>query len=633
MSLLWFDSLGGYPETTPLSAAAQNYTINEPVTARFAGRNTSSYSMRIEGGGYIERQVTNTDSTMLLGFAYKANYGNAPAPVRQPFLSIYSGTTEQFRILITITTSTHLFEFCRIEGGVPSYVLWSSFSYLNTQWNYAELKINFNSNGSVEWRIGGSREFFVTGPTDASTPLNWNKVRFLCPNNMTVQLADIYILNTDNILTDSKYANFLGPISCSTLIPDSSRWSGPSDWVIRPSGTKYRMVVLAGQSNMNGYTLAPSPVPAGVTSPNPYVLIWDRISGFAGTPNFQSLTVGFNNNNHFNAPAGSFFGPEMAFADSISDYYRKLTSTTPPVSTVFVKCAQPNSSLYPNSAAARYTWAREDLSVPPVAIAGNLTNGTPTSLIGDMAAAAGGLGGFQNIQRIDFFWYQGETDALYSFSASSYIVNLYNFLEYVRLSVAAVAPTVEIKFYVVRIHKDLSTAAFPFRDTIRNWQNVLTYLFPQFQQITIDEIPISTVDYTHFDGAGYTAIGRKLFSAWIANQNEIEEIDDQSTTGSDGETTFIGANANNADIAYQLKHFGALKGSAIQALRLSVVGKSEGTAEPVKPLFNTTAGSSITLPTSYTKLDQILTINPATGKPFLEEWLESAKFGFRTTAP
>lgn len=622
MSLLWFDGLGGYPETTPLSAMGQSYTVNEPVVARVAGRNSTSYSVRIEGGGYIEKQVTNTDATAIVGFAYRINY--IGAVTRQPLISFYSGATEQVRVLTTVTAGTHIFEFCRVEGGNVVSVLGATAAYPNAQWRYGEMRVNFSLGGGIEWRVGGTREMLMTGATDSSTPLGWNKVRFACPASMTLQLADLYILNTDNGVLDPKYANFLGPISCSTLIPDASRWLGPSDWTIRPNGTKTRMVVLAGQSNMNGYSTAPGPVPAGVTSPNPYVQIWDRISGLAGTPNFQSLILGTNNNNAFAAPAGNFFGPEMSFADSISDYYTKLASTTPPTSTVFVKCAKNDTSLYPHPV-GDMTW---DPNTP-----GNLYSGGATNLATDIVQAATALGGFGNVQRIDFFWYQGETDAIYSFSSQAYIVNLYNFLETIRIGLAALAPSTEIKFYVVRIHKDLTPLVFPYRDAVRNWQNILVYLFPQFELIDIDDVPISTTDYTHFNGAGYTAIGRKLFAAWIKNQNEIEEIDDQGTSGSDGDQTYMAANANNSDLKYLLKHYAALRGSAIQALRLSVVGKSEVTAEPVKPLFESTAGTSITLPTSYTKIDQTLLTNPATGRPFLEEFLESGKFGFRTIAP
>lgn len=622
MSLLWFDGLGGYPETTPLSAMGQNYTVNEPVVARVAGRNSTSYCVRIEGGGYIEKQVTNTDPTAILGFAYRLN--RISDVTRQPVLSFYSNTTEQVRVLATVTGGTHLFEFCRVESGTVVSVLGATAAYPNSQWRYSEMRVNFALGGGIEWRVGGSKEMLMSGATDSSTPLGWNKIRFACPANMTLQLADIYLLNEANSVTDPKYAKFLGPISCSTLIPDASRWLGPSEWTLRPNGTKYRMVVLAGQSNMNGYSTALGPVPTGVTSPNTYVQIWDRISGLAGTPNFQSLILGTNNNNAFAAPAGNFFGPEMSFADSISDYYTKLASATPPVSTVMVKCAKNNTTLYPNPT-GNMTW---DPATP-----GNLYNGGTTNLVNDIAGASIALGGFGNVQRIDFFWYQGESDALASFAAQPYIVNLYNFLETIRLTLAAAAPNTEVKFYVVRIHKDLTTSVFPFRDMIRNWQNVLVYLFPQFELIDIDDVPISTTDYTHFDGAGYTAIGRKLFAAWVRNQNEIEEIDDQGNTGSDGDQTYIAANANDSNISFLLKHYAALRGTAIQALRLSVVGKSEGTAEPVKPLFETTVGTSITLPTSYTKLDQTLLTNPATGRPFLEEFLESGKFGFRTIAP
>jgi hypothetical protein len=271
---------------------------------------------------------------------------------------------------------------------------------------------------------------------------------------------------------------------------------------------RWRIVVMAGQSNMEGE--ASLPLPEGVRAENAALPVWDRITGITGR--WAPLVAGANNNGALRSAAGGVRkvqGPEMAFAERCA----QLAAQEPGETAVLVKAAQSGSSLFPQ--ARDWTW---DPATP-----GNLWDDLGGAALPgrgclrqDLRDAIASLGGPDAVARIDFLWYQGESDAMIEVAALQYQARLAAFLHAVRADFAF-AP---VTFHVVQLHAGLVRGSGPtaldgfwFCDAVRAAQAAVAAQEADVRLIQVDDVALAA-DRTHYAADGYRRLGDRLFASW-----------------------------------------------------------------------------------------------------------------------
>jgi len=272
-----------------------------------------------------------------------------------------------------------------------------------------------------------------------------------------------------------------------------------------------RLVVLAGQSNMLGRNVTGA---GNWRSPNPKCRILDFVTGYPGVVQFADLVALQNSGGDLSdPPAVGFCGPEMQFAERVAQF-GESGGLVDGSEVCLVKAGKSGSFVYP--------W-QADLCWNP-AVVHNLYDGFRASprpaLLGLIDAAVAALGGWLQVSQVDFFWYQGESDALYAESARMYRLHLDALIAAVR---ADLAPASRLHFHIVRLHRGMQRGPAPgaggvwFLDEIRRVQEAFVAENADARLVDIDGAEIAW-DRLHMTDVGYDTIGDELFGSWLQTQ-------------------------------------------------------------------------------------------------------------------
>jgi hypothetical protein len=152
--------------------------------------------------------------------------------------------------------------------------------------------------------------------------------------------------------------------------------------------------------------------------------------------------------------------------------------------------------------------------------------------------AVASLGGWSAIDSVDFFFFQGETEALTVDGPPIYAAlnkDLFDSFQ------AAIPVTVD--FTRVRIHEDLAPV-YVAKDGIRTAQGVLTI---PGRIIDIDEAVVR--DGTHLATSGYDMLGDKFFQIWKANRMKASYLQDYIDQTVVDSLYFSGGNGKSMTVA------------------------------------------------------------------------------------
>lgn len=387
------------------------------------------------------------------------------------------------------------------------------------QWVFLEVLVRTSiSQGKIVVRYDGTevaRAENITTETGISDRY-WDSVNLSIQTN-GFRLSDFYLLDGRED-SGKTFSTFLGPVTASKI---QAARATRREWVNTVSSNqKTRLVVIAGQSNMEGrITAGSSP---NWRNPNPVVEIWDRITGAAA---FRPLHAPLNTGGSLSDPVAPMFsGPEMRMAERIAQFYESSGITTTPKVKI-IKGAKDASYLFPWT--ANFCWNPS--------VVNNLYNGPGPAprgnLLADIALAVFDLGGWGNIERVDFFWYQGESEALYDIASALYYGMLTNFFNTIRADIGGLAP---LQFHVVRLHKDHERGLGPdmggfwFVDRMRQVQKAFCERAADSKMLDIDKATIDGVGL-HMQGDGYDTIGDIMFESWLAEQEFAAAISDYET--------------------------------------------------------------------------------------------------------
>lgn len=352
--------------------------------------------------------------------------------------------------------------------------------------------------GSVEIRLGGFDDSSVFGlPTTAiGASDSWQRVVVYASPQAPlgfVRVADIYLADAVLDAAGPAYTTFLGPVRGRRLFPFSSLQ--PLSMV--PSeNSKYRLVILAGQSNNNGRGFLPYPGAQPWRSPNPAVQIWTPDGG-----GWQALEAGVNTWGFFEEDPGQrspLWGPEMMFAELLAQFYEHANISTPNVR--LLKLCRDGSfiAFYPGSPG--YSWS--ELQTPDSLFYRQLTA---------IDAAVASLGGWGNIESVDYYWYQGESEALFPEGPPVYQQLFTNMLNALNAYYAASWPS-GFRVHRVLIHAQTAIDLFRARDGIRSVQQLPSM---PGNLITIDEGPLLS-DRVHLAPRALDILGTKYFYDWLS---------------------------------------------------------------------------------------------------------------------
>ncbi len=495
--LLLLDSLN-YPAIGqfPYTVRSGTLTANQPHE-RAAGR-------AISGGGEFDLPAMPTSSTAVLGVLVKLS-GSVPTnglPLFQLISSLVPGTPQVRCRIRGIAPYAYL----QFERGNNADVLlrtpWVPFD----RWFYLEVKVTLaGGEGKIVVRLNGVELCRAEGlqtELDPAILRGWDTVR-MAVNSSTAALADLYLCNED-LAHGARYAGaFLGKTTASKLTAGPK--IGDFYWGSNPATvSRKRLVVLAGQSNMTGRIT--SNVSSSWRSPNAKIRIWDRITQ---APGWNSLRACSNTSGYYGpGTLNTLAGPEMRLAELLAQHYESTGLSTVP-ETYIVKGVQDGSAIGPMT--PDYCWSPTVL--------GNLYNDLSSPrgcLLGDITAAAGALGGWSNVERVDFFWYQGETDGILESLAMGFYDATNAFLDQIQADIP-----VPVTFHIVRLHHAIYQGSPGFGiywlPHIRECQERIARERSDCRLINVDAAPISN-DYLHLQADSYNIVGELFYESWLREQ-------------------------------------------------------------------------------------------------------------------
>ena len=363
---------------------------------------------------------------------------------------------------------------------------------------FVEISMTVGASGSVSIRFNGVEDARVDGVNTATaSPGNaWSQL-VLLPNSGgagIITLSDLYVLDGTIGEGGVRFSRPLGPVFVRKLQP--IRLVGEPGWAPDGDG-KFELLVLAGQSNNNGRGTLPY---GGFgRSPNPKILVWDRVQG---SPAFRPLQAGTNTFGFFlPGPAAPLWGPEMALAEWIARLHELEGSAVPNVR--MFKLCQDASVVGPFSGQPDYSWSPDE----PL--------GLFHQSVAEINAGVSTLGGWANVARIHLFWYQGESEAQ---NGADTFVALTNYF----LSEFAAAMSAPVTITRVRIHKKTRQDLFALTDAVRARQEDPS---TPGTLVSIDEAFLGS-DLIHLDSAGSDLLGRIYYEQWVKNRGMAAALQD-----------------------------------------------------------------------------------------------------------
>lgn len=438
-------------------------------------------------------QAQSAGETCIVGFLFWASIH----PGAYPVFSVRTiGGSIQVRVNAVNRGGKTAFRFFR--GNQERFLIESSPIDVSTP-TYLEFVVKVGGSGSVALRVNGVEDVRAENVNTEFIPsVGWGQV-MISPAASGLgsfcRIADLYIADA----TGSSFNKPLGPVIGSKLFPGASV-DEPSSFSPMPGG-KYRLVVMAGQSNNNGRAVLDVDALGSFRSPNPKLLIWEN---HLGATTWSPVEAGVNTYGFFlPIPRPAYYGPEMRFAERLAQLYEGAGETAVP-NVRLLKLAQDASLIPPFPGNPTFSWAPSQ--------AGSLFHLS----VAEVNAAVATLGGWGNIEHIDWFWYQGETEAITHEGPPIYAAlntDLFNQL-------AASFP-VPVNFTRVRIHPKTGLP-FVFKHELRLAQT--NPMIPGIM-VNVDEYPLQE-DGIHLTPRGYNALGDIYFEVWKKNQLMAEAVKD-----------------------------------------------------------------------------------------------------------
>lgn len=504
MTLLWHDSLD-YRSSAYLSA---RYAIATGLTLTGAHPQSGRKSLQVSGtSGTLQFVVAPSTDTCNLGLLVAIS-AIPSVPGSFQFLHVRSpGGTTQVRVDAFAVGSKTAFRFYQGNG---TYLLHQTSPVDLSTARYLEFTVKVSVTGSVALRVDGvedSRADFVN--TEAVAGVGWGTVT-ITPSATGVgsytRISDLYV-------NDSK---LLGPVVGSLLRPSkvSGEWS-PSHLF----GGKYNLIILCGQSNQNGRTLSTGPWRVESRK----LKIWDNRVLPA---TFEFLSAGDNTYGFFlPTPRQRYTGPEMQFAERIASWFESVGENAL-TNVRMMKMCQDASMLPVFPGNPQYSWNPSQV--------GSLYNLT----IAEINAAVTSLGGWSAIHSIDFFFFQGETEAL-TWDGPP----IYGQLNKELFEAYQTALPVTVNFTRVMIHEDLSSVHVA-KEGIRIAQ---TNPGIPGRIIQIDEPKL--FDGIHITAEGQDILGDKYFEIWKETHLKASYVRDYEDLSALDTNYFSGSSGKGVDLA------------------------------------------------------------------------------------
>jgi hypothetical protein len=558
---LWHDSL--------------DYQFGTYLAAQYPGCSPSLLTNRphetlgkaaIEGNGSFTlpalsypRPAEAGVETMVIGFLFRPH-------------TVLSGTL--LEILTAGGTSTQLRVRGRglqvqIERGSAEEILAISPTLQASTWVFLELLVRFDlTDGEVILRANGTVITRRSGIRTEMSSANrfWDTVRL---DPLGGRMADLYLLDGRGAPS-----GFLDKHTHSKISMGETIERG---WCDNPAPlNKWRLIVMAGQSNETGNITTHSLSPW--RNPNPKVQIWDRIT-IPASPAFRPLDAGVNTSGMFFLPPGDVvWGPEMQLAENICLFYENQLETAAP-NIGIIKGTQNGSFLFPFN--PDYCWNP--------AVTNNLWNGyaSPRGTLNfDIVTAVATLpGGWASVERVDFFWYQGESDSIFTVATASYRENLEAFFTQVRLDIPA--PTT---FHIIQVHKDHEWGTGPdswglwYIDAIRQIQKDFVAAHSDTRLLNVDHAEIDSYKI-HMTEAGYNTIGDVHFQAWLKEQELSDWLLDYGTHPNPDERYI--ASAGTGIARFSPSSLRGVTNTPSRSVACNLHARSTGTF-PIIPIYGTT---------------------------------------------
>ena len=565
MALLWHDGLS-------------YFTGSSFLTSRYAGNIfgvTAGLSHPLQGrlsiGGTLGflriPHPAPSGNVCTIGFLFRVDSFSLPIPDNSIFLAFRDSTTASKIRVHARTSSTGIyFEFVQAVSGVV--VLRTTLLPFN-QWFFLEFQVKFStSQGECVFRINGNelarRQNLNTDPNPA---LAWNHPYITFGASPALwRVADLYVL--DGSGSDKTFKSFLGPIVSNKVFPGVIDYSlSENTWKPEPTnGGKYKIIVIAGQSNADG--LGQPPYTTDWRSPNPSLLTWNT-----GTNAWEPLNVATNAWGQLYVPPNPlpWHGPNMRLGERIALLYGGGPS---PVR--LFQLAFGGSAVAPGGVTSWHPSSPGGLFSQSLA---HINNG--------IAA----LGGVSAIERIDLFWYQGETETLLESSAATFPGLFVQWTLDTLFGIVGALLPIPTYVYSVKIHKDM-TVVFPgMVEKIRGRQEYMRKL------LNADGIQISVDDYrlrdgVHLDDRGLNDLGNRIFDIWARYQDFAGYIRDESSLLSPDSKDLRGS-AGDKMRAQQLfvSQYGMVNNPTVAEAVLGAVESASGET------LHTSLGADIALPT------------------------------------
>lgn len=249
-------------------------------------------------------------------------------------------------------------------------------------------------------------------------------------------------------------------------------------WALPVSAaTPIKVFLLAGQSNMSGWTSA-SGMPAAYTQSQANVLIYAD-----GEIDASKKKKWMNNGPDFGHAAG-FFGPELLFGKTLSD-------SMPGTKIALIKHSVGSTYLATN-------WR------PPSS--GGTVGPLFTAMLATVKSGLASLDPQYTPEWGGMLWMQGEFDGGNQGYANEYQANLSNFVKDVR----AQLPAPNLPFLIGMID---SSKSWPYNGTIRAAER---YVAKNVAKVGIIDTYGFATDGTHYKLDGMIALGKGFATTWLS---------------------------------------------------------------------------------------------------------------------
>lgn len=496
MSLLWNDSL----TYSSADFLAKSYPVSSGFSVAAGHPRALSKSSLKSSVGTLSLPGAPTSDTAVLGFFMKVSAKPAGFTDLISFKS--AGGTALVKIQIGPGSTSDTVALRAVTGDATSEILLSDDIKLVNHWSFIEWKILFGNSGYAELHVDGNiNGRYENQDTSGPADLTWASVS-INPSNPAVDcfFAELYFGDTSNGF------NFLGPCTSTRVFPGkASKWG----WAPSPPSKK-RLVILAGQSNINGR--GQLPYTRSARNPNNSVRVWNNVAQV-----WQPMQAGIGSH-PFYGPANTVWSFEMSFADQIASLFElsepgadsnvhviRLGADAAAVSNIppeWILAGQP--SWYPD-----IQYLGIDLS---------LSNRLFDVILPPAIAA---LGGWSEIEKVDIVWYQGESEAsLLQGFMHEFVQSTNTVFDYFESRIPL--PVTWHRIMCQRLGwRDGSSKLFPKIDEVRNLQRGNYHFRGNW---------IDTAEYgfwndgVHMSEEGCHRLGLKVFESWLEAQGFTDRV-------------------------------------------------------------------------------------------------------------